>query len=175
MFCKRLKFPRKASIHPPDMECLMGRSGTLERDLCIVNTKGRGASDVRYCCLLFFLRKMTGSAWQLSDAGAYSPIRFYRNSLNRGLFCIPEIFVKHKFSVNSKGRTERRDNETDTISCLLYTSKNLEECSVIQKPLLTYDSKLMSKATEEYHNLTEYLLAPNKEAFLKGIRVYRSN
>ena len=59
---------------------------------------------------------MTGSAWQLSDAGAYSPIRFYRNSLNRGLFCIPEIFVKHKFSVNSKGRTERRDNETDTIS-----------------------------------------------------------
>ena len=55
------------------------------------------------------------------------------------------------------------------------SSKSLEECSVIQKPLLTYDSKLMSKATEEYHNLTEYLLAPNKEAFLKGIRVYRSN
>lgn len=50
------------------------------------------------------------------------------------------------------------------IPLTISTSKNLEECSIMQKPLLAYDSgKKKSKVTEDYIRLTEYIMYGNNE------------
>lgn len=52
------------------------------------------------------------------------------------------------------------------------TSKNVEECSLSQVPLLSYDSrKTKGKTTCEYLKLTEYILAGNKKEYLKNLGV----
>lgn len=46
------------------------------------------------------------------------------------------------------------------IPITISTSKNIEECSLLQKPLLAYDNgKNKCKVTKDYINLTEYILA----------------
>ena len=42
------------------------------------------------------------------------------------------------------------------------SSKNIEECSLVQKPLLEYDSgKNKCKVTEDYIELAKYILKRN--------------
>ena len=46
------------------------------------------------------------------------------------------------------------------IPIMISTSKNIEESSIEQIPLLAYDSgKNKSRATEDYLNLTQYILS----------------
>lgn len=156
----------KADVCTPPQFCLREHLQTLqdEYDYCIIDTSpsvsivninGLVAADTIYVPLRSDGGSLLGAAIVMN---IFKTVQTYNASLKMGGMFFTQWNSRKNVSQAVYDLLSDEFGEY-LLPIQIGTSKNVEECSLVQKPLLAYDDgKKKNRVTEDYLKLTEYIM-----------------
>lgn len=171
----------KADLRTPQQFRLKGHLERIEKeyDFCVIdaspslsilNINGLAAADEVYIPLRCDGNSLVGASITMN---LVESVKEYNSKLQiGGMFCTQWDGRKNI----SKAVYQLMEAEYGEylLPIFIPAGKNVEECSLTQKPLLAYEGQNpKSKVAAAYMKLAEYIMISNRKAYMNGIRVCR--